>query len=131
MSASPTSRTLGALRDEGWIAAVVEHFNPFAKIRQDLFGFADIIAFKDDKVLLVQCTSGSNVASRMTKLQASDIAKVWADGATSRRLQVWGWAQRGARGKRKRWTARRLTLFTVRTWNGLKWVLHDFEEPTP
>jgi hypothetical protein len=121
MSASPTSRTLATLRDEGWIAAVVEHWNQYAKIRQDLFGFADIIAFNQSDVLLVQCTDGSSVSKRVDKVRASDMAKVWAEGPC-RYLEVWGWAQRGARGKRKTWTARRVKLYTKRGTNGLEWI---------
>jgi len=38
MPASPTQRTLKKLRDEVYLAQVVEKWNAFAKIRQDLFG---------------------------------------------------------------------------------------------
>ena len=35
---SPTQRTLKYLRDKGYTAQVVEHWNAFAKRRIDLFG---------------------------------------------------------------------------------------------
>ena len=41
----PTQRTLARLRQEGALeVAIVEHWNPHARIRQDLFGFIDILA---------------------------------------------------------------------------------------
>ncbi len=44
MSNSPTSRSLAECRKRGWTAQVVEHWNPHAHIRQDLFGVIDIVA---------------------------------------------------------------------------------------
>lgn len=40
---SPAQRSLAALKQLGYRAKVVEKWNPFAKIRQDLFG-GDILA---------------------------------------------------------------------------------------
>lgn len=34
-----------------------------------MFGFIDILAIRDDEVLAVQTTSGSNSANRVTKIQ--------------------------------------------------------------
>ena len=39
---SPTARSLAHLRSLGYTARVVERWNPFAKIRQDLLGAAEI-----------------------------------------------------------------------------------------
>ena len=44
MAATPTARTLAAMRREGWTVQVVERWNPHARIRQDLFGWADLLA---------------------------------------------------------------------------------------
>jgi len=48
-----------------------------AGIRQDIYGFADLIAFHPDKpgVILVQSTSGGNHANRRKKILASELAK--------------------------------------------------------
>ena len=51
---SPTSRTLKYLRTQGWEAGIVEKFNPYAHVRQDLFGFIDIIALGEKKIIGVQ-----------------------------------------------------------------------------
>lgn len=100
---SPTSRSLDELRRLGYTAAVVERWNPWAKIRQDLYGFIDILAVKDGEtgVLAIQTTSMDHAADRMAKVQASPNLKVWL--ACGNRCEVWGWAKRGARGERKLW----------------------------
>jgi len=68
--ASPTQRSLEYLRDQGYLCAIVEHWNPFARIRQDLWGWADILAIRKDEVLAVQVTA-SAVSDRIKKIEAS------------------------------------------------------------
>lgn len=69
---SPTQRSLKHLRDLGYpLVQVVERWNPYAKIRQDLFGIIDVLAVSNDSIIAVQTTSGSNVAARITKMKAS------------------------------------------------------------
>ena len=103
---SPTARSLAHLRELGFQAKVIEKWNPFARIRQDVFG-ADILARKAGEPLLaVQATSGTNVAARIQKLQEQGYAALWQSaGAT---IEVWGWAKQGPRGGRKVWTLRRV-----------------------
>ena len=100
---SPTQRTLKHLRDAGYYAAIVEHFNPWVKIRQDAFGILDIIAVHREHpgVLGIQCTSASNMSSRVKKILAAPVTPTWI--AAGNRLEVWGWSKKGARGKRKTW----------------------------
>ena len=105
---SPTVRSLQKLRAEGWTAEKVERpWNPYTKRTQDLFGFADIIAFNGLETILVQTTSGDggNLSARVKKILASDIARTWIV-SDFRRIVCHGWAKRGARGKRKLWTCR-------------------------
>jgi hypothetical protein len=59
---SPTQRTLKYLRELGYLVAVVEKWNPHARIRQDLYGFIDVLAVKRDETLAVQCCSGGRAA---------------------------------------------------------------------
>lgn len=73
MSTSPTQRSLKKLRDDGYTAAVVEHWNPFAKVRQDLFGIIDIVAIKENNTLGVQTTTYSNISARINKILLSKI----------------------------------------------------------
>lgn len=104
---TPTARTLAWLRKEGYTAAVVEKWNCHTRIRQDLFGFADVLAFRQGEWLLVQATSGSNTSSRVAKITANDTAKVWIDSGG--RILVVGWRELvayrkdGTKAARKRW----------------------------
>jgi hypothetical protein len=114
---SPTQRTLAALRKAGWLAEVVERWNQYAGIRQDLFGVFDIIAVQDKPtssmvvipcstwgILAVQCTSASNHSARVKKIIESPKAFSWM--LAGGRIQVWSWRKAGERGKAKRWTSR-------------------------
>jgi hypothetical protein len=108
MATKPTQKTLAWLRNQDYTVAVVEHWNPFINRRQDLFGFADLIAFKPgDRALLIQATSGSNTASRVHKIVANEHAKRWIE--TGNRIIVIGWRELvaykkdGTKAKRKRW----------------------------
>lgn len=110
---SPTSRTLQSLRKDGFIAAVVEKWNPHAKIRQDLFGFIDLVAMRYGELLAVQATSTGNIQSRVQKSLESPNLYAWL--LTGARFECWGWAKRGDRGKRKVWTCKRVELVLVGT----------------
>lgn len=92
-------RTLERLRRDGWDAGSVERF--FGGFSHDLFNCIDIIAMNDDETLGVQCTTTQNQAARITKILQEPLMERWVRGG--RRLQVWGWAKRGPRGKRKLW----------------------------
>lgn len=112
MKTSPTQRSLAWLRKQGWTVAVVEHFNPHVKIRQDLWGFGDLLCFrKGDPPLIVQTTSGSNLSSRMDKIRANAVASKWLEAGFA--VDVHGWAKRGPRGEPKKWTLRRVSA----AWN--------------
>lgn len=106
---TPTQRSLKKLRAEGWFCAIVEHWNQYARIRQDLFGFADLIGIKENEAILIQTTSGSNVSARVNKILALRAAELWLTSPT-RRIVVHGWAKRGARGKRKEWICREVEI---------------------
>lgn len=96
---SPTQRTLSKLKREGWLAAVVEKWNPHARIRQDLFGIVDILAIREGETLAVQAT-GSGVSARIRKI-ADHESTPWIRKA-GWRLEVWGW-RKNAKG---RWECR-------------------------
>jgi hypothetical protein len=104
---SPTSRTLAELRRLGYTAAIVERWNPWAKIRQDLYGFIDVLAIKAGAigVLAIQTTTSDHASNRMQKAQESPNLRVWLDCGNT--FEVWGWAKRGARGARKAWQLNR------------------------
>src|SRR5262245_1589148 len=68
---SPTARALVVLRQDGYLAAVVERRPVPSKpaITQDLFGAIDVVAIRADVpgVLGIQVTSSSNHAARRLK----------------------------------------------------------------
>ena len=99
---TPTSRTLRHMRDDGWIAEVVEKWVPMARIRRDLFGCIDIVAVKaGERICGIQATSGSNVNARIKKSLAEPRLKTWLEAGG--RFAVMGWAKKGPRGGRKTW----------------------------
>lgn len=104
---TPTQRSLKWLRDNGYIAAVVEKWIPQTRRRLDLFNFIDILAVRGDEVLGVQATSGSNVSARVRKSQEQPAYSTWLQ-SVHRRFEVHGWAKRGPRGKRKLYVLRRI-----------------------
>ena len=110
---SPTQRSLKKLRDSGFVARVVEHWNPHARIRQDCWG-ADILAFWPgtstpvdpamwhNRPILVQTTTAGNASKRVAKVLAIPEAAAWVRQGNGFVIHSWG--LRGERGKRKVWT---------------------------
>lgn len=99
MAGSPTTRSLAKLREEGYTAGIVEKWNPHARIRQDLFGFIDVLAIKPNETLAVQTTSYSGVSARVKKIQESDHVAAVRDAGW--RIEVHGW-----RKVKNRWVCR-------------------------
>lgn len=104
---SPTARSLAFARLRGYVGGVVEVWNAHARVRQDFLGFADLLFVVPGElgVLAIQACVTGDQAKRLAKIQSDDLApKVTAWLAAGNRIAVWGWAKRGARGKRKTWT---------------------------
>lgn len=118
---SPTARTLEYARKKGWDAAVVERWNPHAKVLHDLFGCIDILALDGrDGVLAIQATSDLNAGNsgrRCEKVAAEPRAIRWLRAGG--RLEVWAWRMVGKRGERKTWQVRRLKAEIVA--GGIEW----------
>lgn len=90
MKTSPTQRTLKLLRDVGWHAAIVERWNPHAFIRQDLYGWIDIIAVHPVfGILGVQTTTQANAAARLEKARGNAALVAWVTAGG--KLAVHGW----------------------------------------
>jgi hypothetical protein len=86
---SPTQRSLKYLREQGYLAEVVERWNAFARIRQDLFGCIDILALREGETLAVQTTSWAHVPDRARKVRANP--GLPAMQAAGWRIEVHGW----------------------------------------
>ncbi len=77
---SPTQYALKKFRDLGYTMAITERWNPYAKIRQDLFGFIDLLAIKPgEPVIAIQATSTSNVSARIKKIKNIPEHLVWLE----------------------------------------------------
>lgn len=109
---SPTQRSLKLLRSEGGMVAITERWNPHARVRQDLFGFADLLHVIGDTVIAVQTTTATHMNARIAKIRTLVAYCAWLHLPT-RLVEVHGWSKKGPRGKRKVWTCRRVRLMPV------------------
>ncbi len=112
MGISPTSRTLEYIRSQGWIADIVERFNPYAGKfgrRKDMFGFGDIIAMGEGSIIAIQ-SCGQAFSEHCRKITQDKLvapnAFLWMKNGG--RLMLIGWRKiklhRG--GKAMRWSPR-------------------------
>lgn len=124
---TPTQRSLEWCRKQGGLVAVVERWNPHARIRQDLFGFADILWVKGDTTTLIQTTTTANMAARIQKILNEPRALEWL-ASYSRTLSVHGWSKRGPRGKRKVWVLRQVSILKM---DGLLIPFYPEDLPQP
>lgn len=101
---SPTQNSLKNLRGRGYLVAITEYWGAFDHRRHDLFGFGDLLAVCKDEVLMVQCTSDSNVSARVHKITNSEL--VGAIREAGIRIEVHGWKK----NKAGRWEVRIVDL---------------------
>lgn len=96
---SPTQRSLAYLRKLGYHAQVVEKYNPFARVRQDLFGIIDIVAVHPEEkgVLGVQTTTSSHLSSRIGKAHKNKILPIWL--LAENRMDFHGWKKSAKTGR--------------------------------
>jgi len=85
------------------VAQVTEHWNQFAKVRQDLFGFIDVVVL-GKQVIGIQTTSGDHVANRIEKIRQLDKARAWLDAGG--KILVHGWRKLA----NKRWECREIDI---------------------
>jgi hypothetical protein len=112
---TPTQRTLQILRDRGYLPEVVERWNSFARIRQDLYQWVDIVAVKaGEPILGVQTTTGPNAAARVEKAMGNPALASWLRAGEP--LAVFAWTKHkrklgsGKWSKRPVWDLRELYL---------------------
>lgn len=85
------------MRARGYTCAIVEHWNSFAKIRQDLFGFVDVLCLGDGEIIGVQTTSRSNMSARAKKIREHENLLPVLDSGM--RVLIQGWEK----NKSNRW----------------------------
>ncbi len=103
MSTSPTQLTLAEMRKRGFVCQVVEKFNSFTKRYNDLFGFIDVLCLGENEIIGVQCTSDSNLSTRVAKI--TDHENVGAVRKAGIRILAHGWRKKG-----RRWSLREVDL---------------------
>jgi len=85
--------------------AKTEHWNPFAKIRQDLFGFIDAIALylpvdgKGGQICALQCVN-THLPEHIEKILTNASAQWWL--ACGGKIVIHNWKQR-SKNKIKKW----------------------------
>jgi len=103
---TPTARSLAWLREQHYLADVVERWIAQAGVRRDLFHCIDVLAVKPGEIIGVQVTTSSNLAARLKKAQALPELRAWL--AAGGRFMLHGWALRGGR-----WQVRVLELLAL------------------
>lgn len=91
MKTSPTQLSLRYMRKQNYKTGIVEHWNSFAHIRQDLFGWIDIVCVGNGKIVGIQTTSRSNMEARRKKARGNAALKMWLDAGGL--LYIHGWAK--------------------------------------
>lgn len=107
---SPMQRTLKLLRGQGYVCGITEKFNSFIKIRQDLFGFIDLVALKPGEIIGVQCTTGAHHAEHKTKI--IPLARPWLEAGGKIWLITWS-KNKVEKGKKKETWVSRLEEITI------------------
>ena len=91
-SISPTQRTLKANRNLGRICGIVEKFQQYGGkfgIRQDLFGFIDIIAIDEFEGIVAIQSTGQDWSGHIKKImELEEIVLKWLHHAA---LELWSW----------------------------------------
>jgi len=101
---SPTQRSLALLRKNGTPAVVVERWNSFAKVRQDLFGFVDIVALADGYTIGVQTTTAANMTARLNKILKSEMFPFVCNAGW--KIIIHGWHK----DKNNKWQVKIITI---------------------
>lgn len=103
MATSPTQLSLKLMKERGYLCEITERWNPFAKIRQDLFQFIDILCLAPGEIVGVQTTSYSNMSARIKKIREhANFQRVSEAGI---RVVVQGWNK-----KDNRWAVREVEI---------------------
>ena len=117
---SPTQRTLAKLRADGFpLVHVSEKWNPHVKIRQDAFGFVDVMAFRGNEVLAVQSTTGDNAMARFHKMKLLPTLWAWLESPT-RKVEIHGWRRLVKRVNGKSWQCRIIDVMMREDPNGTR-----------
>lgn len=90
---SPTQRTLKAMREQGRLCGIVEKFQQYGGkfgVRQDLFGFIDIIAIDPTEGIIAIQSCGQDYSGHVKKLteERNESVFEWLKHAP---CELWAW----------------------------------------
>jgi len=107
---STLARSKKELERLGYDVAITERWNSFAHIRQDFGGFGDALAWHMEApgVLAINATTNGHLSDHIQKYLPMQNLKRWL--IAGNRFEIWCWAKRGDRGKRKLWTLKRVEM---------------------
>ena len=87
---SPAQLSLKSLRDRGYLVEMVEHYNYFTHRRKDLWGFIDIIAVKENRILVVQVAGGIGEKNKhLKKIGESEFFPIVKSSGIEIELHIW------------------------------------------
>lgn len=100
MPSTLTKRTLDAWRKGGYLCQVVETYNSHARVKNDLYGFLDVLCVREKEIVGIQVTSQSNLSARVDKiLKHKNYIPIKKSGI---KILVEGW-QKKKEGRRLLW----------------------------
>lgn len=96
---SPVERTLAEIKKSGLKYWKVEHWNPYARRRIDLFNIIDLLVLDGGIVGIQVC--GSDYQEHVRKLTEDEKENTLEWLKSEGRLEIWGWRQlKKVRGKK-------------------------------
>ena len=104
---SPTQRTLKAMREQGRLCGIVERFTRYGGshgIRQDLFGFIDIICI-DPASGIVGVQSCGSAFSQHTAKMTGETNEMLCEWLKHAKAELWSWRKVKV-GRAERWAPR-------------------------
>ncbi len=124
MASIPLQRSKAWLEEKGWHVWIVEVWNSWAHIRQDLYGFGDLVAIRHDQkgVWAINATD-ERVKEHIDKYlngwehptkghqPPNSHLPVWLSGGNRFSIAGWGKRSSGGHGSRKVWTLRMVEFF--------------------
>ena len=90
---TPNQQSLRYLREQGFLADVVEQRIPHAKFSRDLFNILDIVAVGNGQTMGVQATSVDHISHRRVKMRASTELQTLLDAGWV--IVIHGWRKDG------------------------------------
>ena len=73
---SPVQKSIKLFKDLGYRVEVTQHWNPYARVRHDLFGLFDLLGMKDN-IVGIQVTDHAHYAEHIKKAWKSPNLMPW------------------------------------------------------